>query len=319
MFPKKYATQKQQLVPQRSETACAPQEPLASPTLKEAYTDFILSRQSMRCTQSTMDYYAHSAAKFVEFLETQITHPEDVSAKHVRAYLAALNERGCKDWTVNGHARAIRTLLNFWEAEKYIPDRIAFNMPKVEDRRMPVLSAEEVGKVVKACGTPREKAIILLMVDTGLRRSEVTALNWGDVDFSTGLARVIRGKGGKARSVVIGATVRRALLSYRRTLRGIVETSPLFQTKSGGRFEGSGMLQLFRRLSERSGVHISPHMLRRTFVILSLRSGMDVLHLQALLGHSTLEMVNHYAQLVDDDLLDAHRVYSPVDNLDRLK
>jgi integrase len=56
------------------------------------------------------------------------------------------------------------------------------------------------------------------MVDTGMRRAEVVALNWGDIDISTGLVQVIRGKGGKARSMVVGATTRRALLAYRRTL-----------------------------------------------------------------------------------------------------
>jgi integrase len=157
------------------------------------------------------------------------------------------------------------------------------------------------------------------MVDTGLRRSEVCALNWGDVDFASGLVRVIRGKGGKARSVFIGAKAKRALLGYRRTLRDVTEASPLFQTKSSRRYTSGGFLMLFRRLSRMFGIHVNPHKLRRTFTILSLRSGMNVLHLQALLGHSSLEMVNHYAQLVDDDLLEAHRMYSPVDNLDCLK
>lgn len=64
----------------------------------------------------------------------------------------------------------------------------------------------------------QEKAIVLLMVDTGLRRSEVTALDWGDLDLHTGLTRIRRGKGGKARLVLLGANTRRALLTYRRQL-----------------------------------------------------------------------------------------------------
>lgn len=59
--------------------------------------------------------------------------------------------------------------------------------------------------------------------------------------------------------------------------------------------------------------------LRRTFVILSLRSGMDVLHLQAMLGHASLDMVQHYAQMIDTDSLDAHKAHSPIDNLARLE
>ncbi len=89
----------------------------------------------------------------------------------------------------------------------------------------------------------------------------------------------------------------------------------MFQTQEGGRFTGDGFAQIFKRLTERIGIYVSPHALRRTFVIMSLRNGMDVLHLQAMLGHSSLDMVYHYAQMVDEDLLQAHRQYSPIDNL----
>jgi integrase/recombinase XerD len=104
----------------------------------------------------------------------------------------------------------------------------------------------------------------------------------------------------------------------------VTDNAPLIQTREGGRFSGDGLLQLFRRLSKKAGIPLSPHALRRTFVILSLRlpaqagAGMDVLHLQALLGHASLEMVQHYAQMVDDDLLESHRLYSPIDNLAHL-
>jgi len=83
----------------------------------------------------------------------------------------------------------------------------------------------------------------------------------------------------------------------------------------GGRFATDGFIQIFNRIKKHTGIHVSPHVLRRTFVILSLRSGMDVLHLQALLGHASLTMVTHYAQMVDEDLLQSHKAHSPVDNL----
>jgi hypothetical protein len=59
--------------------------------------------------------------------------------------------------------------------------------------------------------------------------------------------------------------------------------------------------------------------MRRTFAILSLRAGMDALHLQALGGWASLEMVKHYAQLVDGDLLQSHKAHSPIDNLAGLR
>ncbi len=130
---------------------------------------------------------------------------------------------------------------------------------------------------------------------------------------------VRRGKGGKARTVVCGATARRVLLAYRRTLPEHDGDSPIFRDRDGKRLTGNALRLICRRLSERTGIKVTPHALRRTFATLSLRQGMDVLHLQALLGHASLDMVQHYAQMVDDDLLQSHGAHSPTDNLSRLR
>jgi integrase/recombinase XerD len=61
-------------------------------------------------------------------------------------------------------------------------------------------------------------------------------------------------------------------------------------------------------------VHIAPHALRRTFATLALKAGMNPLHLQGLLGHSSLEMTRRYVQMMDEDLVEAHRMYGPVDH-----
>lgn len=290
---------------------------LASVAITDAYTDFILSRQAMRCTPETIVFYTYTAGKFISWLESQsVNSPAEIDARHVRAYLAKLIGEGKASSTVNDHARAVKTLLRFWYAEKYLPTPVLFTMPKVEKKRLPVLSAEELSRVLSACNV-KEKAVVLLLADTGIRRQEACNLNWSDLQMNNGLLRIERGKGGKARSVVVGATTRRALLAYRRTLPP--DTIPLLVSQKGNRFTGNGLREIMVRLSAKTGIKFSPHALRRTNVILSLRSGMDVLHLQALLGHSSLDMVQHYAQMVDEDLLQAHQQYSPIDNLSRLR
>ncbi|MCX6059205.1 MAG: tyrosine-type recombinase/integrase [Chloroflexi bacterium] len=289
---------------------------LASLTLQEAYYDFILSRQASRCSPATLEFYKYTSGKFISWLENQgINSPLHVSVRHVREYIALQISHEKSDNTVHDIARDIKTLLRFWHNEKYIDTPVTFSMPKVEKKRLPCLSAEELETVFKACSTPREKAMILLLADSGLRRAEAVALNWGDVDMSSGLVTVKRGKGGKPRSSVVGAMTRRILLSYRRTLTNTSENAPLFQSREGARFTGSGFRLVFTRLSKKTGIPFSPHAMRRTFVILSLRGNMDVLHLQAILGHSSLDMVQHYAQLMDEDLIREHRAHSPVDNL----
>jgi len=293
---------------------------LASYVLRDAYTDFILSRQAMQCAPATIEFYKHTAGKFLSWLEEQgITSPQDITARYVRQFLAELSERGKSDNTIHDNARAIRTLLRFWHTENYLPAPVVFAMPKVAKKRLPVLSADDLSKIIAACGNSRDKALFLFMVDSGLRRAETLALNWGDINITSGLVTVRRGKGGKARSAVIGATTRRALLQYRRTLVDASPNAPLFQTRDGTRFVYDGFKQVFNRMRKRTGINITPHALRRTFTIFSLRAGMNALHLQNLGGWTSLDMVQHYAQMVDDDLLQAHKAHSPIDNLSRLK
>ena len=274
----------------------------------------------MQCSLATLEFYKYTAGAFLKWVEAQsVTSPDQVDARLVRQYLAELAGKGKADKTLHAHARAIRTLLRFWYAEKYIPALVIFAMPRMEKKRLPCLTAEQLNTVIAACTNPRDKALIFFMADSGLRRAEIINLTWGDIDIMSGLVKVKRGKGGKARSAVIGATTRRVLLAYRRTLESPSNDAPVFQSRNGRRFTGPGFLQVFRRVSAHAGIHVTPHVLRRTFVILSLRAGMDVLHLQAMLGHASLDMVQHYAQMVDDDLLQAHQAHSPMDNLSHLR
>jgi integrase/recombinase XerD len=298
-----------------SQTKTTQKWSLASADLRDAYTDFLLSRQAMNCTPITMTFYRFTAGKFLEWIERQgLTGPEQVAARHVRQYLAELAAAGRADTTMHDHARGIKTLLRFWHAEGYTPAPVRFEMPRLEKKRLPVLTAEQLRQIVKACNV-RDKAIVLFMADSGLRRAEVIKLNWGDVDMLSGLVRVRQGKGKKDRSAVIGATTRRALLAYRRGLSPMGDIAPLFQTQTGKPFTPSGFIRIFSRLTKATGIHVTAHALRRTFAILSLRAGMSPLHLQALGGWASMDMVQHYAQMVDEDLLQAHKAHSPVDSL----
>jgi len=191
---------------------------------------------------------------------------------------------------------------------------IKFKMPTVAKKRLLVFNANEVHQILNACNNPRDKALILLLVDSGLRRAEVCALNWGDVDISSGIVRVERGKGGKAKSVIIGVHTRRALLKYRKDVNND-ENEPLFQTNGGKRITHCALRPLIIRVGKRVGMHITPHALRRTFATLSLRAGMNVIQFQGLLGHSSLEMNRHYIEMLDEDLVKAHREYGPIDSI----
>jgi integrase/recombinase XerD len=260
-----------------------------------------------------MRTYTKIISPFVAWLETQgVTSPQEVTARLVRQYLATYADKS--DWYLNGIARVIRTLVRFWYKEGYLPAPIIFDMPKVRQKQQPFLTAEQVQKILNVCDL-RQKSIVLLFVDSGMRRREVCNLNRSDVDLKTGIVRVRQGKGRKDRITVIGATTRRILLKYWQTCTNKDDDAPAVQTETGERFTIYGMSSFLHRLSEKSGVRFSAHALRRTFATLSLKAGMDIVSLQSLLGHADIGTTRQYIQWLDNDILKAHQLYSPVENL----
>jgi len=199
-----------------------------------------------------------------------------------------------------------------------MPTPVKVDVPPVGRQRLPFLTASQVKQLLDVCDS-RDRAMILLMVDSGLRRQEVCNLNKSDLDLETGGIHVRQGKGHKDRITAIGATTRRAILLYIRIIPNQADNAPLFQTQDGYRLTGDGIQSIFRRLSKVAGFKVSAHMLRRTFATLALKAGLDVVSLQSLLGHSSLETTRRYIQLLDDDLLQAHHQYSPIDNLRKFK
>jgi len=282
--------------------------PLTVPSLAQALDDFYLSRRAMRCAKGTLEHYRFSAGKFVEWCALcGVTDAPTVTAAHVREWLAKDADR-LRPASLHARARGVRTFLWFLYAERYMPAAVQFAMPRLERRRLPCLDADGLRRVLAACRTSRERALVLTLVDSGIRREEASGLMWGDLDVDTGALLVRRGKGGKARLAVVGAKTLRALLAYRRTLRQPpTDDSPLFRDRFGRRLTGDAIASALERISARAGIPFSAHALRRTFALLSLRAGCDVVSLQRLMGHADISMTALYLQQVDSDLVEAHR------------
>ena len=281
--------------------------------IQESYTDFLLSRKALLLSNKTIEFYIYTTGGFVNYLLMEsVYEPEAITSSQIRGYLTEVSSRNVTSSTVHAHARGTRAFRRFLKEEGYMSAHINVKMPRVEQKKMRVLSPDELKKILKVCKKPRDKALILFLVDSGMRRSEARNLNWIDVDIPSGVVNIRRSKSKKARSVFIGVKTRRALLRYRRTITH-EDNDPLFQTQTGTRLKASGFRQVIRRISEKSCIPFSAHDLRRTFATLSLKAGMNVLHLQSLLGHSSLEMTRRYVQMVEDDLGESHKEHGPID------
>lgn len=160
--------------------------------------------------------------------------------------------------------------------------------------------------------------MILLMVDAGVRVSELCNLTVGDVDLKANRAYVT-GKGDKPRYVYFGKICGQALWRYfveRFPNAKAKDDEPFFVTTDGiHTLDRHAVRLVIRRLGEKVGdPALHPHRFRHTFAVQFLRNGGNIFALQQLLGHSSLEMVKHYAQLAEMDLEDAATHSSPADN-----
>jgi len=223
---------------------------------------------------------------------------------------------------------------------KYPNPAIEIPAPKFQIHPVEAFTKEDVEKIMKACvysresqteqrkkfvmhrpSANRDQAIVLTLLDSGLRATELCSLTINDVDLKTGKVTIQHGviggaKGGKGRTVYLGKVARKAVWRYLAGREdGEDSQAPLFISQADRPFNKDSLRVLINRLGARAEVKKTyPHKFRHTFAITYLRSGGDVFTLQSLLGHGSLDMVRHYAQIADVDVEQAHRKASPADN-----
>jgi len=288
--------------------------------ISQTIESFILCREAMGVSDKTIRFYQFNLGKFNQFMLAQgIDDVAGIKPYHIRTFLAEMKERGSSDNYRHGNARCIKTFLRFCLEDGHIQEFPKFEMPKIAKQQLTTLTIDQVNAVIKECKTIRDKTLLMFAVDSGLRLSEIIALNWSDIDLKTGIVKVLHGKGNKFRIVPIGSSVRRMLVKYKSELDDIDNDSPVFQTDDHRRFAEMGLRSVFVRLSEKSSVQFSCHALRRTFAKLSVKSGKDILYIQNSMGHENVETTRHYIQLLDEeDIRKDHKKHGVIDNLFRL-
>lgn len=161
----------------------------------------------------------------------------------------------------------------------------------------------------------RDQAIIVTLVDTGVRASELCNFEIRDYNAQNGRLFVREGKGDKQRIVILGQSGRRLLWRYLVTRPDAKPNDPLFATNTDRPIERNNLRKALQRIGERAGVTgITVHRFRHTFAVTFLRNGGSVLELQALLGHEKMETVRIYAKLATTDLAAAQQRASPADH-----
>lgn len=286
--------------------------------LSEHVTEFLSDCRARGHSPYTVRAYSFAFSKYVAWARTQgVSDITQVTRPHLRAWA----EQCSKELSPGGaHARLrpLRTFFLWLEREDVISanpmSRVA--LPRLVRKHQPDVDAKAVRKLLQAAVSGsrcplRDAALVALMFDTGLRASEVAGIQLAHVHAAR--IEVHNAKGGKFRSVPVSRAALTYVRRYVQKERPETTVRELFVSPGGEAIRGPTLGKMLDRLSERAKLpHVSPHMLRRGFAVELLRGGGDVFSLQRIMGHSTLEMSNRYAQLLDDDLEGVHRAASPL-------
>jgi len=316
------------------------------PALSKAIEGFILWKSACGLSQNTINDYQNYLNLFARWSDDPDINL--ISTKTIESFFNYLQHehKVHRGGFATEKSLAPKTISNVWitfsvfwkwVVENYrIPS--PFIIPKIRAKVLPImpLSSEEVDLLLKACEYAeeripsnrqrykakrptfkRDRAIILTLLDTGIRASELCGISMENVDLTIGRL-FVTGKGNKSRYVYVGKRSKQAIWAYvsQRFPRGKPPVDePLFVETTGlNRLRRNGLLHLLKSLAGRYGINdVHPHKFRHTFAVEFLRNGGNVFTLQQLLGHSSLDMVRRYVALAETDLEHEHQKASPAD------
>jgi len=253
--------------------------------------------------------YARRVGAFLVWLRDQPEHRDralgdPLSREHaVRDYLRHLRlELRRPPTTCNAHLAAVNNLCCWLGLG---PSTVkAATLPKSAPRALDERQVRQLLRAAERRGSVRDQAILVTMLATGLRLSEVAALDLGDLALSArkGTVTVRNGKGGKWRLVPLNSQARKALAAWLAQSGSRPCDSPaLFIGSTGQRLTDRAVDLVLRRIAVEAGVTASAHTLRHTAATMLVRGGADIVLVAEVLGHSSLGTTRRYSLPTEDD------------------
>ena len=251
----------------------------------------------------TIDNYQRYLTRFFKFSD----HLDAASVREFRIYL---NRQGLLAKTQNCYLIALRGFLGYLakrDIKALIPEKI--ELAKEKQREVNFLEAQELARLLVSPRKARDRAILAVLFSTGLRVSELVALNKSDINLERGEFWV-RGKGGKIRPVFLSEIAINILREY---LRKRKDTNlALFVSKrKRERLTSRSVQRIVKKAAIGAGItkKVTPHTLRHSFGTDLLRAGADLRSIQQLLGHSSITTTQIYTHVTNRELKKVHEKF----------
>jgi len=265
-----------------------------------SFAGYVEDRKYLKnVSPKTLVWYRDAWKAFGPELEPALARGDRLNDA-LRSAITSLLAQGVRPVSINSYLTCVRAYLNWLYAEGCLKEKPRVQMLKYEHKVIGTFSPEQVRMLLefkpRGVNQTRTSVATCVMLDSGLRLSEVLELTPANVDFDN-LMITVRGKGNKQRLVPMSNQLRKILFRYAAKWKGPL----LFGTRRGSRVTNSNFLRDFKDLCNRLkivGVRNSPHTLRHTFSVNYLRAGGNLFYLSKILGHTSVKTTERYLQSV---------------------
>lgn len=297
-----------------------------STALQRAVEEFEVAGRAKGLSPRTLNgAYGYPLREFMSWAAAQkITDPAQLDQRTLDRWTVHLRDEGgakgpLKPGTIHSYARAINAFLSWLRADGEHEIRGKAKLPQLRRQVLDVLSPEEMRRLEDAAEAERDKLLVRLLSDTGIRVGELIKLRTGDlVEVGRNHFLKIEGKGGRDRLVPIAPRIDQRLDRYIKRTRPDAGSDRIFVGLRRGRsgdyepLTSSGAEQLVRVLGQKAGIkrRIHPHLFRHSAITDQLRKGVNPLLVAKNAGHSSLAMIARtYSHLDAGDVATAMAEY----------
>lgn len=299
--------------------------------IEMSFKELITEKRFQGLTENSVRSYENLAVHFGKWLQkNEVYHTQDLTSQTVKGYLMYCKDNGNKPKTFNTKLKLIRAWVRWMLDEEIIDKDICKNIKLVrEDDSPKIVREEDIQLALRhlrrkkrredSLYSIRNHTIMITLIGTGLRVTELVSLNWNDIDFNDWLITIQKSKSRRSGSVPLSEALAKELKMYKNYSENHFKEAPeaVFVNTLGERLTKNGVQLFIKRLKKDLGIQgtFSPHAMRNVFIKRLLMNKANLREIQLLARHSKIEVTRQYIGYFQHELKEVLDEHDPLRGL----